>query len=88
MTQDIYRFETKGDDLYIGGHKVLKGLESYSGWFWFVTEYTDEHTWFGFVQGFEEEWGYIDKREIEEQIKKGSVWEIPKENLTISGRRH
>ncbi len=88
MTQDIYRFETKGDDLYIGGNKVIKGLESYSGWYWFITEDTDKYRWFGFVQGLEEEWGYIDKEEVNNLITKGSVWEIPKKNLTFSGRRH
>lgn len=30
--------ETRSDGLYIDGKKVLKGWESFSGWFWFGVE--------------------------------------------------
>lgn len=36
------KFESKGDKLYIDGHEVLKGWESFSGWYWFATEKVEE----------------------------------------------
>ena len=91
------KFELKGDDLYIDGHKVLKGWESFSGWYWFATEKAykqeslingkgvDDTIWFGFVQGIEEEWGYFSQAEIESLGLK--AWKIPEKNLPHSGRR-
>jgi len=90
------KFEDRNGILYIDGHKVLKGWESYSGWYWFGTEKVrvqeDEFSkcdqiWFGFVQGFEEEWGDFAQAEIE-ALGKYKVWEIPAKNLGFSGRRH
>ena len=91
-------FEEKGADLYIDGKKVLRGWESFSGWYWFATEesnkqdsiidgkvYKNDTIWFGLVQGFEEEWGYFSQAEIESLRPK--TWEIPKMNLPYSGRR-
>ena len=64
------KFTTDGKDLFIDGKKVLKGWESFTGWYWFATEKvceqesdlgdgkgTPDTIWFGFVQGLEEEWG-------------------------------
>jgi hypothetical protein len=91
------RFDCKNDELYIDGKKVLKGWESFSGWYWFATEKIREQVsklddkpvkdtiWFGFVQGFEEEWGDFSQAEIESL--KPKIWEIPKKNLCWSGRR-
>lgn len=42
--------------------------------------------WFGYVQGFEEEWGCFSQAEIESLRPK--TWEIPKKNLPYSGRRN
>jgi len=94
----VAEFETKGKDLYIDGKKVLKGYESFTGWFWFATEesykqdsviegkvYPNDTIYFGLVQGFEEEWGYFSQAEIESL--KPRTWEIPKKNLPYSGRR-
>jgi hypothetical protein len=91
-------FETKGDDLYIDNHKVIKGWESFGGWYWFATEFVqnqdsvigddiikNDKIWFGFVQGFEEEWGDFSEGEI---MSTGKVWRIPKDNLSFSGRRN
>jgi len=96
--RDVAEFETKGKDLYIDGKKVLKGYESFTGWFWFATEesykqdsviegkvYPNDTIYFGLVQGFEEEWGYFSQAEIESL--KPRTWEIPKKNLPYSGRR-
>jgi len=33
---------TINGQLYAGEHKVLKGWESFSGWFWFATEKVEE----------------------------------------------
>lgn len=91
-------FKTKGDDLYINGKKVIKGYESFSGWYWFATDivqkqdtlldgkvYKDDIIYYGLVQGLEEEWGDFSKAELE--ALKGKIWEIPKKNLVYSGRR-
>ncbi len=79
------KFEAHGDDLFIDGKKVLKAWESFSGWFWFGVE-KDDQIWFGFVQGFEEEWGHFSQGEIE-AMGKFKVWPIPKASLPYSGRR-
>jgi len=95
---EVTKFETKDTELYIDGKKVLRGWESFSGWYWFGTEnagkqdslidgkvYKDDTIWYGLVQGFEEEWGYFSQAEIESL--KPKTWEIPKKNLPYSGRR-
>lgn len=91
-------FKTKEDELYLDGNKVLRGWESFSGWYWFATEesykqdsvidgrvYKDDTIWFGLVQGFEEEWGYFSQAEIESL--KPRTWEIKKTDLPYAGRR-
>lgn len=68
--------------------KVLKGFESFNGWYWFVTEERVEGReiiYFGFVQGFEEEWGYFSQIELDELGPK--VWRIKEVDLPYSGRR-
>ena len=93
------KFETKGNKLFIDGKEVLKGWESFSGWYWFGTERTrtqdswldggvckDDQIWFGFVQGLEEEWGYFSQGEIE-AMGKFKVWPIKAIDLPHSGRR-
>jgi len=92
------KFESKGGKLYIDGHEVLRGWESFSGWYWFAVEevqkqdsvinekvYENDTIWFGYVQGLEEEWGDFSEAEIKSLSPK--VWEIPKKNLPYSGRR-
>lgn len=68
---------------------VTRGWESYSGWYWFEVEdeanKINEDRVFGFIQGFEEEWGYFSRAELNSLPNR--VWEIPQENLSISGRR-
>ena len=45
----------------------VKLFSCFSGWTWLVTEYDpDSGEAFGFVKGFEEEWGYFSIREMEE----------------------
>jgi hypothetical protein len=69
---------------------VLKGWESFSGWYWFATEKVEDDfngkpLWYGFVQGHEEEWGDFSEAELDEL--KGKIWEIPRKNLVWSGKR-
>lgn len=91
-------FEFRGGELYIDGNKVIRGWESFTGWYWFATEesykqdsvidgrvYKDDTIWFGLVQGLEDEWGYFSQAEIESLRPR--TWEIPKKNLPHSGRR-
>ena len=90
-------FEERDGKLFIDGKEVLRGWESFTGWYWFATEkvreqkslidgkWVEDTIWFGFVQGFEEEWGDFSQAELESL--KAQVWEIPKRNLPWSGRR-
>ncbi|RLI03493.1 hypothetical protein DRO38_02620 [Candidatus Bathyarchaeota archaeon] len=91
------KFEVRDGELFIDGKKVLKAWESFNGWFWFAVEKVREQIsiidgkevkdtiWFGFVQGFEEEWGYFSQAEIEKL--KPIAWEIPRKDLPHAGRR-
>lgn len=91
--------ETREDGLYIDGRKVLKGWESFSGWFWFGLEvsYTqdslingkvvkDDPIWYGLVQGLECELGYFSQGEIE-SLGPYRTWEIKAIDLPHAGRR-
>ena len=91
--------EGKEGKLFIDGKEVLRGWESFSGWYWFALEEDRKQDsvlgngevaegdiiFFGYVQGFEEEYGYFSLAELESL--KGKVWEIPQKNLHYSGRR-
>jgi hypothetical protein len=93
------KFESRDGHLYIDGKKVLRGWESFSGWYWFAIDKDCEQDsilgngevakadtiWFGFVQGQYEEWGYFSEAELKSLSPK--VWEIPKRNLSWSGKR-
>jgi len=92
------KFTTDGKDLFIDGKKVLKGWESFTGWYWFATEKvceqesdlgdgkgTPDTIWFGFVQGLEEEWGNFSQAEIESLGAK--AWRIKNIDLPHAGRR-
>jgi len=69
--------------------EILEVYESYSGWYWFITEKenqsieTDEGTdfvYFGKVVGLETEWGEIWMGDIHQAMKKGTVWKVPESN--------
>lgn len=74
--------------LTLGGKKVkvLEVFESFGGWYWYITQHIDRDVAFGFVQGFENEWGDIYMPELREQIAKGTVWSVPKKNWAWTGR--
>lgn len=90
---------TVNGELYAGEQKVLKGWESFSGWYWFAVEKVREQLsdfddggpgvpdviWFGFVQGLEEEWGDFSEAEI---ARLGNMaWPIKPQDLPYAGRR-
>ncbi len=91
---------TKDDGLYIDMYnkpaKVIKGYESFSGWYWFATEidhrqdslidgkeYPNDTLYFGLVQGHENELGYFSEAELNILIAKGLVWEIKPQDLPL-----
>jgi hypothetical protein len=88
----MMKLETKNGKLYVGDKEVLKGWESFSGWYWFATELEQENygghpLWFGFVQGFANEWGSFWEGELAPLIKQGKIWEINDIDLPHAGRR-
>ena len=86
MTQLI----TKDGKLYLkqgeNEYQVLKGWESWSGWYWFATELNDDGYHFGYVQGTYPEWGYFHQTELDSL--KPRVWEIKANDLPHAGRRY
>lgn len=92
------KFEERAEKLFIDGKEVLRGWESWTGWYWFATEavqtqdtviegrvYKNDTLYFGLAQGHEEEWGDFSEAELKSLSPR--VWEIPPKNLSTSGRR-
>ena len=82
--------KNKDGKLFAGDKEVIKGWESFSGWYWFATEmeekdYDGAPLWFGYVQGFENEWGTFSQTELESLG--WNVWEIKEIDLPYAGRR-
>ena len=92
MKMSMNELNTREDGLYIGDKKVIKGWESFSGWYWFATtmerkDYGGAPLWFGFVQGVCDEWGTFSQIELETMMADGLVWEIKECDLPFAGRR-
>lgn len=67
---DLYSQDGKGKKAVV--YLVLEGI---NGWKWYITEYSKkENIAFGYVKGFEDEWGYISIEELEENIKEGYIY--------------
>ena len=96
------RLISKKEELYIDDgygrhHKVLRGWESLSGWYWFAIEKVRNQLsfidgkkvpdviWYGFIQGFKDGWDTFSQAKIESLSPR--TWEIPEGNLYYSGRR-
>jgi len=92
--------ETVDGVLYADDRKVVKGWESFSGWFWLATELVDgddvpmpdgtaelDRIWYGLVQGREEEWGSWSELELWGSHDTGLVWQIRPQDLPYAGRR-
>ena len=78
------KFERSAGSMKIGGKPVKKIWESFQGWYWYGIEDQGDGTWYGYVQGFENEWGYFSEDEIKSL---GSMaWEVPKSNWEFTGR--
>lgn len=77
---------TREDGLYAGEKKVLAGWESWSGWYWFATELGDDGIHYGYVQGFENEWGSFSEEELNSLAPR--VWKIKEIDLPHAGRRY
>jgi hypothetical protein len=65
----LYSQDGKGDEAI--AH--VKFFSPYSNWTWFATEFDGEDTFFGLVQGFEEELGYFSLMELDETTVMGGV---------------
>ncbi len=63
--------------------EILEVWESFSGWYWYVTEYHEENLAFGVVHGFETEWGYFSLDELRELEKSFKVWRVPEHNWVL-----
>ena len=81
----MMKLETKNGKLYVGDKEVLKGWESFSGWYWFATELNSDGLHFGYVQGFANELGYFSEDELKSLGAR--VWEINDIDLPHAGRR-
>lgn len=67
---DLHSQDDKGfeADVYIR-------LDGINGWKWYITEYSEkEQLFFGYVKGFENEWGYISKEELSSLIENGCAY--------------
>ena len=96
---NVANFEARDGELYVDNRRVIRGWESFSGWYFFATEDRGEseflingrgvvgREYYGLVQGFEEEWGSWTMAELDPLIKRGKVWEIEKHDLPHAGRR-
>lgn len=88
-TERATKLETRDDGLYLLAwgeeYKVLKGWESFSGWYWFATELDDDGNHFGLVQGTNTEWGYFNEYEIMSLAP--MAWPIKACDLPHAGRR-
>lgn len=94
-------FKMKGQDLYIDNKKVIKGYESYNGWYWFAVNVAkrqdtdlgngriakNDIIYYGLFQGKKDNWGYFSKASIDDLVQKRKISEIPKKKLPYSGRR-
>lgn len=67
---ELYAQDGKGKEAVV--YLVLEGV---NGWKWYITEYSKkDNLAFGYVQGYENEWGYIDIEEIQQNIDKGYIY--------------
>lgn len=58
-------------------------LKSKNGWRWYITEYDGSDTFFGYVEGYYDEWGYISKSELNKMISKNEICITPTEKAKL-----
>lgn len=56
---------------------ITKFFCPYSYWTWYAVEFNGEDTFFGYVRGHEDEWGYWSYQEIQESIKTIGGFQVP-----------
>lgn len=52
---------------------IVKFFSPYSGWRWYATEFDGEDIFYGYVEGFEKEFGYFSLKELSEVTVFGGV---------------
>ena len=67
-------FESKGDDLFINGKKVIKAWESFTGWYWFGVERSEKR-----IAGSETGGSIINGQEVDDVIWFGLVQGLEEE---------
>lgn len=65
----LYTQDSLGKEAIV--YMILEGL---NGWKWYITEYDGLDTFFGFVQGWVDEWGYISKSELNHLLIRGYIF--------------
>ena len=60
--------------------EIKEVWESFTGWYWYVTELHEGTLAFGLVRGWDTEWGYFDLAELRQLAKQSKVWKVPKQN--------
>ena len=76
-------FTTKDGIECIGGYEIKEAWESMSGWYWIATKKESKDIWYGYVQGFENEWGTW----YDSDMKTNDISEIPMDNWGIAFKR-
>lgn len=64
----LYSQDGRGVDATVYLH-----LTSISGWHWYLTEFDGDDTFFGYVVGFEKEWGYVSYLELQELLNENLI---------------
>lgn len=79
---------TKDGKLFVDETEVIEGYESFSGWYWFITEKDayGEGIHLAYVQGTSDEWGSVSQAELDSMP--GRIWKIKKCDLPHAGRRY
>ena len=78
--------ESKHDLKTVKLSQLLEVWESFTGWYWFVTEYLSDDAGclaFGLVRGHEIEWGYFDLDELHALERRHKVWRVQRRNWAL-----
>ena len=83
---DNRRYFVRNEYVKEGKTEVIEIYESYSGWYWFITEDNERNDeaddgtigrrLFGLVVGADTEWGYTWSAYLEQP----GIWKVPKKN--------
>ena len=62
---------------------IVKFFALDSNWTWYAFEFDGEDTFFGFVEGYEREWGYFSLRELQ-SLKWHGVPRVERDKFYVS----